>query len=115
MLWDRWPTATPPPYLRSVDHYEEVVAALVDSGAAVDPAMLYWSVRPSRHVPTVEVRVADVQPDPEDTVAYALLVRALVAAALTDLREENRPCRWRTPSFAQRCGARPVTAWQAGR
>ncbi|MFJ8677646.1 glutamate--cysteine ligase [Streptomyces sp. NPDC093589] len=90
MLWDRWPTATPPPYLRSVDHYEEVVAALVDSGAAVDPAMLYWSVRPSRHVPTVEIRVADVQLSIEDTVAYALLVRALVAAALTDLRE-GRP------------------------
>lgn len=90
MLWSRWPTAGPPPYLRSVDHYEQVVAALVDSGAAVDPAMLYWSVRPSRHVPTVEVRVADVLPDTEDAVAYALLVRAMVAAALTDLRE-GRP------------------------
>ncbi|MFI6768218.1 glutamate--cysteine ligase [Streptomyces sp. NPDC050355] len=90
MLWGRWPTAGPPPYLHSVDHYEQVVAALVDSGAAVDPAMLYWFVRPSRHVPTVEVRVADVLPDTEDTVAYALLVRAMVAAALTDLRE-GRP------------------------
>ncbi|MEU9119648.1 glutamate--cysteine ligase [Streptomyces sp. NPDC048506] len=86
MLWGRWPTSAPPPYLRSVAHYEQVVAALVDSGAAVDPAMLYWPVRPSRHVPTVEIRVADVLPRTEDTVAYALLVRALVATALSEIR-----------------------------
>lgn len=90
ILWGRWPTATPPPYLRSVDHYEQIVSALVNSGAALDPGMLYWSVRPSRHVPTVEIRVADVQPGAADTVAYALLVRALVAAALADVRK-GRP------------------------
>ncbi|WP_066931107.1 glutamate--cysteine ligase [Streptomyces sp. NBRC 110611] len=87
MLWGRWPTAAPPPYLRSADHYERVVSALVDSGAAMDPAMVYWSVRPSRHVPTVEIRVADVLPGAEDTVAYALLVRGLVATALTKIRK----------------------------
>ncbi|MGA4843627.1 carboxylate-amine ligase [Streptomyces sp. G45] len=86
MLWDRWPTAGPPPRLRSVDHYEQLVATLVDSGAAVDPAMVYWSARPSRHVPTVEVRAADVLPDTADTVAFALLVRALVASVLADVR-----------------------------
>ncbi|MFI0216094.1 carboxylate-amine ligase [Streptomyces lydicus] len=90
VLWGRWPTAAPPPYFHSVDHYEQVVSALIDSGAALDPGMLYWSVRPSRHVPTVEVRIADVLPGAGDTVAYALLVRALVAAALVEVRK-GRP------------------------
>lgn len=86
LLWGRWPTTGPPPYLRSLRHYEQTVEALVDSGAAMDPAMLYWSVRPSRHVPTVETRIADVMPTVEDTVGYALLVRGLVAAALAETR-----------------------------
>ncbi|MBB6439495.1 carboxylate-amine ligase [Streptomyces candidus] len=85
-LWGRWPTSGPPPYLRSADHYEQVVDRLVESGAALDPAMLYWHVRPSRHVPTVEVRVADVMPDAAGTAAFALLVRAMTAAALSRVR-----------------------------
>jgi carboxylate-amine ligase len=90
VLWSRWPTATPPPYLRSVAHYEQLAGALVDSGAALDTGMLYWSARPSRHVPTVEIRVADVMPTVADTVAFALLVRAMVAAALVQVRR-GRP------------------------
>ncbi|NEA50554.1 glutamate--cysteine ligase [Streptomyces sp. SID10815] len=81
MVWSRWPTAGPPPFLHSAEHYEEVVRSLVTSGAALDPGMLYWYARPSRHVPTVEVRVADVLPTVTQTVAYALLVRAVVARA----------------------------------
>ncbi|MFE5729601.1 glutamate--cysteine ligase [Streptomyces sp. NPDC056528] len=81
VVWSRWPSAGPPPLLRSAAHYEESVRCLVASGAALDPAMLYWYARPSRHVPTVEVRIADVLPGIEETVAYALLVRALVAHA----------------------------------
>ncbi|SHF88508.1 carboxylate-amine ligase [Streptoalloteichus hindustanus] len=90
MVWGRWPTCGPPPYLESAAHYEHVVGSLVDSGAAVDGGMLYWHVRPSRHVPTVEMRVADVLPDVRDTVAYALLVRALAAACLDSVRSGAR-------------------------
>ncbi|WP_309029780.1 carboxylate-amine ligase [Streptomyces alfalfae] len=82
VLWDRWPSAGPPPFLHSAAHYEQVVASLVGTGAALDAAMIYWQARPSRHVPTVEVRVADVMPDMADTLAFALLVRALVTVAL---------------------------------
>ncbi|MFF3350972.1 glutamate--cysteine ligase [Streptomyces sp. NPDC002779] len=87
MVWDRWPCAGPPPLLHSAAQYETLVDQLVSSGAAFDPAMLYWQVRPSRHVPTVEVRIADVLPQAADTVAYALVVRGLVADALTRVRD----------------------------
>ncbi|MER5546014.1 carboxylate-amine ligase [Streptomyces sp. NPDC001118] len=86
MVWNRWPSAGPPPYLRGVAHYEWLVAQLVAGGAAMDPAMLYWHVRPSAHLPTIEVRVADVLPDAGITTAYALLVRALVAHAVETVR-----------------------------
>ncbi|EST19086.1 hypothetical protein M878_43245 [Streptomyces roseochromogenus subsp. oscitans DS 12.976] len=90
MVWSRWPSAGPPPYLRGVAHYAWVVDQLVASGAAMDPAMLYWHVRPSAHLPTIEVRVADVMPDAGTTTAYALLVRALVAHAVETVRAGER-------------------------
>ncbi len=86
MVWGRWPVAGPPPYLRGAAHYEEVVGHLVASGAAMDPAMVYWHVRPSPHLPTLEVRVADVLAEPAATTAYALLVRALVGCAVDAVR-----------------------------
>lgn len=48
--------------------------------------MIYWHVRPSSHVPTLEVRVSDVVATPEEAVLLAALVRALVATALADVR-----------------------------
>ncbi|GAA3118947.1 glutamate--cysteine ligase [Streptomyces rameus] len=86
MVWNRWPSAGPPPYLRGVAHYERIVAQLVATGALMDPAMTYWHVRPSPHLPTIEVRVADVLPDAATTTAYALLVRALVSGAVDAVR-----------------------------
>ncbi|MGM1059049.1 carboxylate-amine ligase [Saccharothrix sp. Mg75] len=85
-LWGRWPAAGPPPHLSSAREYEELVAALLDTGVILDGAMLYWYARPSRHLPTVEVRIADVAQTVDEAVAMAGLVRALVATSLTDVR-----------------------------
>ncbi|MFJ6694893.1 glutamate--cysteine ligase [Streptomyces sp. NPDC091272] len=130
LLWDRWPSSGPPPVLESAEHYESIVSAVVRSGAAMDPAMIYWQIRPSRHVPTVEVRVADVMPEVADTVAYALLVRALVSVSLDRVREGRpapgvpetvlRAASWcaarhgMTGSLLDTCRpeALPVPAWQ---
>ncbi|MFG2608473.1 glutamate--cysteine ligase [Streptomyces sp. NPDC048514] len=90
MVWSRWPSAGPPPYLRGAAHHDRVVDQLVATGAAMDPAMVYWHVRPSPHLPTIEVRVADVLPDSASTAAYALLVRALVGHAVEVVRAGER-------------------------
>lgn len=82
VVWSRWPSAGPPPRLRDAAHHQRVVDQLVSCGAALDPGMVYWHVRPSAHLPTVEVRIADVMPDAKTTTAYALLVRALVGHAV---------------------------------
>ncbi|MGW5153456.1 carboxylate-amine ligase [Rhodococcus koreensis] len=82
VLWSRWPSAGPPPYFRSAQHYDTVVAAMLDHEVILDTAMLYWDVRLSAHLPTLEVRVSDVPATAEETVLLAALVRALVTTAL---------------------------------
>ncbi|HEY0639576.1 MAG TPA: glutamate--cysteine ligase, partial [Pseudonocardiaceae bacterium] len=82
MQWHRWPVAGPPPYFRSAAHYEQLVQILLDSGALVDEGTIFWDVRPSSHLPTLEVRVADVPTTVAESVLLAVLVRALVIGAL---------------------------------
>ncbi|WP_084369848.1 carboxylate-amine ligase, partial [Microbispora sp. ATCC PTA-5024] len=86
LVMGRWPSAEPPPYFRSAAHYENVVAGLTASGAIMDRGMIYWFVRVSDHLPTVEFRTADCCATVEEAVTLAGLVRALVATALRDVR-----------------------------
>ncbi|MYR05470.1 YbdK family carboxylate-amine ligase [Gordonia sp. SID5947] len=85
VLWSRWPASGPPPHLRSREHFEQIVAMLLSSGAILDDHMVYWDIRPSDHLPTVEIRVGDVQPRADEAVVVAALVRALVVTALGDI------------------------------
>jgi carboxylate-amine ligase len=82
LLWSRWPSAGPPPHFESVDAYESRVDAVMAAGAAFDRGMVYWDVRLSAHQPTVEVRVADVLPTPEEAALLAVVVRGLATQAL---------------------------------
>ncbi|PPK70871.1 glutamate--cysteine ligase [Actinokineospora auranticolor] len=82
VLWGRWPSAGPPPYVDSVEEYEDIVGRLLEVGAAMDRKMVYWDVRPSEAQPTVEVRVADVLGTVEEAALLAVLVRCLVAEAV---------------------------------
>ncbi|GAA1906546.1 glutamate--cysteine ligase [Streptantibioticus ferralitis] len=82
VTWARWPVAGPPPFFRSVAHFEEMVGQLSISGAIMDRSALYWDIRPSEHVPTLEVRVADAAMTVGDTLLLAAVIRALVDTAL---------------------------------
>ncbi len=82
VLWQRWPSAGPPPHFESADEYDTVVAMLLNSGAMLDDGMVYWDVRPSANFPTIEVRVADVPATVAETVLLATLTRACVMTAL---------------------------------
>ncbi|MFF0813617.1 glutamate--cysteine ligase [Rhodococcus sp. NPDC003318] len=87
ILWSRWPASGPPPLFDSADHYDRTVATMVDAGVLMDERMVYWDIRPSCHLPTVELRVADVQATVGETVMLATLIRAL---AMTAIREVER-------------------------
>lgn len=82
LMTTRWPSAGPPPYLESAEHYDALVAMHVAAGTLIDERMVYWDVRPSSHLPTVEVRVSDIPLTVDETVLIATLIRAIVLTAL---------------------------------
>ncbi|MBY4127584.1 glutamate--cysteine ligase [Rhodococcus fascians] len=84
-VWGRWPSAGPPPYLHSSDHYDDLVASMVHTGVILDEASLYWDVRPSIHQPTIEVRVGDVPAVADEVALSAALVRGLVVTAMRSI------------------------------
>ncbi|GAA4674381.1 putative glutamate--cysteine ligase 2 [Phytohabitans rumicis] len=85
IMWARWPSVGPTPYLESYEHYQSLVADLIATGAMLDEAMLYWYARLSARFPTVEIRIGDVCPTLDDTILIAALIRALVGTVLGDV------------------------------
>ncbi|MGW0390545.1 carboxylate-amine ligase [Streptomyces sp. NPDC003042] len=83
IVFERWPTAGPAPLL-DLAGYEEAADDMVRSGVLLDRRMIYWYARPSEHVPTLEIRIADVNADLDTTVLLALLVRGLCATLMAE-------------------------------
>ncbi|WP_229715630.1 carboxylate--amine ligase/circularly permuted type 2 ATP-grasp protein [Mangrovihabitans endophyticus] len=108
LIWLRWPTAGDSGRLTSAADYDALVEELLASGTITDPKMVYFDVRPSAHLPTVELRVTDSCPDVDTVVLLAGLFRALALRA----RQEHRagePVR-RTPPPLHR-----AAMWRAAR
>lgn len=84
LVWGRWPVSGPPPFFESQSHFEDLVGDLIATGTTLDRGGVYWDIRPSHHVPTVEVRVADAASTVDDTVLLAGVVRALADTALRE-------------------------------
>ncbi|WP_207456636.1 carboxylate-amine ligase [Herbiconiux sp. SYSU D00978] len=108
IVWQRWPTAGPMGQLSSAAEYDRLVADLVASGVIADAKMAYFEVRPSSHVPTLELRVCDAVPLVDDAVLIAGLFRAAARAAELDI-EAGRPARLVPPPLHR------AAMWQAAR
>src|SRR5262245_64810424 len=78
LIWRRWPTAGAPAGFTSAADYDRTVADLVRSGVVSDPGMIYFDVRPSAHLPTVELRICDACTRMQAVVVLDGLFRALV-------------------------------------
>src|SRR3712207_4815379 len=78
LWWTRFPHAGAPEPLGDAEGYRRVLAGLVTSGVVADGSHLYWDVRPSARLPTIEFRLADVCTTLDDAVLHAALVRSLV-------------------------------------
>ncbi|GAA1522553.1 hypothetical protein GCM10009677_64460 [Sphaerisporangium rubeum] len=87
LAWLRWPTTGPVRRFTSAAEYDRMVADLVASGVISDPGMIYFDVRPSAHVPTVEMRMCDACPRVEDVVLLAGVFRAVVLRELHAIEE----------------------------
>ena len=87
LIWARWPTAGPPPSVETGADYDALIKSLIASGTISDPGMVYFDVRPSAHVPTVELRICDSCPEVDFVVLIAGLFRALVRRARQECSE----------------------------
>lgn len=77
----RWPSAGPNDAFGSAAGYRATVDDMVRTGAILDEGMVYFDARLSAHLPTVEIRIADVCLLADDAVLIAMLVGALVETA----------------------------------
>jgi carboxylate-amine ligase len=59
--------------------YESFVRFLYDTGSITEHTQIWWSVRPHLAFPTIEVRIADGQPDLGEAQALAAFSASLVA------------------------------------
>lgn len=107
LVWQRWPTAGPMAKFGSAAEYKRMIEELIRSGVISDPGMIYYDVRPSAHVPTVELRICDSCPRVEDILLIAGLFRALVTRELAEVR--------RDPGGEVRLGPVRAATWQAAR
>ncbi|MDQ4105328.1 MAG: YbdK family carboxylate-amine ligase, partial [Actinomycetota bacterium] len=95
IIRSRFPCLGPPPYVDSMEHYEQLAAAMFASGAMPVEGLPFWDIRPHPRLPTLEIRSMDVPADVEDTVAVTVLIRALVTTSLNLVRRGvpgPRPC-----------------------
>ncbi|MEV4644777.1 glutamate--cysteine ligase [Saccharopolyspora sp. NPDC049357] len=81
----RFPGWGIPPRFRSAAEHDEHVARLIECGVLVDEAMSFWLARPSPHLPTVELRVADAATTVGEALLQAVVTRALVRTAQREL------------------------------
>jgi glutamate---cysteine ligase / carboxylate-amine ligase len=84
LVWKSWPTATMPPRLKDHDSFVRLLESLQAVDAIDDPSAVYWHVRPSSKLPTLEFRVADTCLRVEDAVTLAGLARAITTTALEE-------------------------------
>jgi carboxylate-amine ligase len=108
LCWGRWPNTGPPEYLGSAERFQQVVDAMIGSGVIGDRSHLYWDVRPSYHLPTLEFRLADVCTHVDDAVLHAALVRSLVRV-LAARAERGEPCPRPRPELLR------AARWRAAR
>ena len=85
-----FPRCGVPDAFASWQEYEDYVRYLYETGSITEHTQLWWSVRPHLAFPTVEIRIADGQPDLGEAQALAAFVTSL-AARIARAHDEGEP------------------------
>ncbi|MEP3429399.1 MAG: carboxylate-amine ligase [Roseibium sp.] len=91
-VFNELPRTGLPPRFGSYSEYRRTIDVLVTAGVIEDATKIWWDLRPSDRFPTLEMRITDVCPRLDDTVAIAALYRCL-CRMLYRLRRANQS--WR--------------------
>jgi carboxylate-amine ligase len=85
-----FPRCGVPDAFGSWQHYEDYVRFLYETGSVTEHTQLWWSVRPHLAFPTVEIRIADGQPDLGEAQSLAAFGASL-AARIARAHDEGEP------------------------
>ncbi|CTQ53804.1 Carboxylate-amine ligase YbdK [Roseibium album] len=91
-IFNELPRTGLPPRFDSYFEYRHTIDILTRTGVIEDATKIWWDLRPSDRFPTLEMRVTDVCPRLDDTLAIAALYRCL-CRMLYRLRRANQS--WR--------------------
>ncbi|MGW6564067.1 carboxylate-amine ligase [Streptomyces sp. NPDC054975] len=108
VIRSRFPCLGPPPFAATLEDHERLAVAIADTEAMLDAGMPFWDLRPNPKLPTLEIRAMDVLQDVEDTVAVAVLLRALVVTAAAAARGGDPGPAWQGEVLRAAC-------WRAAR
>lgn len=75
--YDELPRTGVPELFRRREEYDEYVAALTRAGVIEDSSYVWWAIRPSLKLPTLELRAPDSCTFIDDSIAIAALYRTL--------------------------------------
>ncbi|MGZ5836693.1 MAG: carboxylate-amine ligase [Xanthobacteraceae bacterium] len=75
--YDELPRTGVPELFRTREEFDSYIAALTHSGVIEDSSYVWWAIRPSLKLPTLELRAPDSCTFVDDSVAIAALYRAL--------------------------------------
>ena len=107
-MWNRLPTAGPPPFFENYADYQGFIQQLIDTDITDDPTKIYWDIRLSERFPTVEFRMSDVCASIDEAVMLAGLVRALAHTCYQDAQTQQ-------PVNPVRDGMMKAAMWQSSR
>lgn len=91
-VFNELPRTGLPGSFKSNGEYQRTIDVLIRAGVIKDATKIWWDLRPSNRFPTLEMRITDVCPRLDDTIALAALFRCL-CRMLTRLRGRNQS--WR--------------------
>src|SRR5919202_24692 len=85
-VWGMLPTAGQPAPFESLAEYEALLEALVATGTVEEPTKIYWDIRLSERVETVEVRIMDVCSMVDVEAGHAVPAREMIEKLLGFVR-----------------------------
>ncbi|MCB0044145.1 MAG: carboxylate-amine ligase [Caldilineaceae bacterium] len=88
VLVDALPRSGIPGLFSSYQEYRDYVNTLVNTNCIPDPGKIYYDVIPHHRHQTLVIRICDVMPSINDTLAVVALIQAVVAW-MVDLRRRN--------------------------
>ncbi|AMJ68154.1 carboxylate-amine ligase [Hymenobacter sp. PAMC 26628] len=87
-VFERFPRTGIPSYFTSASDYDEFIQLLIKTGCIDNGKKIWWDLRLHPFFDTIEYRICDMMMRPDETIAVAAIMQALVAK-IYKLKRQN--------------------------